>query len=193
MKKRIGIFSGSFDPVHSGHIEAVRSFLESGLIDEIWVLLTPDPPHKGGSEKTEWEHRFNMLNLAFEGQHSVVVSDIEKELPTPSYTLQTIDHLQSTYPDHTFFLCLGEDSIQYFDTWHRYRDILDRVTLLAVTRPGYNALDVDPSVLERTIFVEHKPIDISSTGIRTDRPKVGEANRLPESVSAYIRKHNLYS
>lgn len=194
MNKRIGIFGGSFDPVHRGHIEAVQSFLNSELLDEVWVLLTPEPPHKSGETQTEWSHRLNMLKLAFDDMERVDISTIERDLPQPSYSHQTIEHLQQEYPDHTFFLCLGEDSIQYFDTWHRYRDILDLVSLIAVNRPGSDASGVNPGVLERTIFTGHRPLDLSSTGIRQQRQSDDhiKPTQLPERVDRYIREHNLY-
>ena len=190
--KRIGLFGGSFDPVHNGHIEAVNSFLESGLIDEIWILLTPAPPHKPDQKKTDFEHRYNMLKLAFQESDNIKISDIEKDLPKPSYTLQTIHHLKTKNPDYTFFLCLGEDSLQYFHKWHKYHDILEECTLLVVDRPGSDHGDVDSYILEKSIFVDHKPMNISSTEIRRG-PNSATIMKLPDDVLNYIQKNNLYT
>jgi len=190
--KRIGLFGGSFDPVHNGHIEAVNSFLESGLIDEIWILLTPAPPHKPDQKKTDFEHRYNMLRLAFQESENIKISEIEKDLPKPSYTLQTIQHLKTKNPDHTFFLCLGEDSLQYFHKWHKYHDILEECTLLVVDRPGSDHGDVDSYILEKSIFVDHKPMNISSTEIRRG-PNSATIMKLPDDVLNYIQKNNLYT
>jgi len=192
MKRRVGIFGGTFDPVHSGHIEAVNSFLSGGLIDELWVMLTPDPPHKRDRNRhTPYHHRLQMLKLAFEGMDNVRICTIEKELPQPSYTLQTLRHLTKTYPEIRFFLCVGEDSVSSFHTWHRYRDILKNFSLLAVKRPGSDAKKAEADVLDKTIFLEHKPVDISSTGIRQNE-SVPE-QMVPDNVAAYIEEHQLYT
>ncbi|MFO7798185.1 nicotinate (nicotinamide) nucleotide adenylyltransferase [Rhodohalobacter sp.] len=190
--KRIGLFGGSFDPVHNGHLEAVNSFLDSGLIDEIWILLTPVPPHKTDQRKTDFEHRYNMLKLAFQESDNTKISDIEKDLPKPSYTLQTIHHLKNQYPDYTFFLCLGEDSLQSFHKWHKYDQILEECTLMVVDRPGSDHSGVGSEILEKTIFVDHKPMNISSTEIR-EAPDSFALMNLPDEVQNYIQKNNLYT
>jgi nicotinate-nucleotide adenylyltransferase len=190
--KRIGLFGGSFDPVHNGHIEAVNSFLESGLIDEIWILLTPAPPHKPDQKKTDFEHRYNMLKLAFQESDNIKISNLEKDLPKPSYTLQTILHLKAQHPDKTFFLCLGEDSLQSFHKWHKYDEILKECTLLVVDRPGSDHGDVDSDILEKSIFVDHKSMNISSTEIRR-ASNSSTRMKLPDEVLSYIQKNNLYT
>lgn len=190
MKKRVGIFGGSFDPVHVGHIEAAHSFLESGLIDQLILLLTPEPPHKTDRKKTVYAHRLKMLEIVFKNHQNVIISNIEQSLPKPSYTLRTVEHLYENNPDTLFFLCLGGDSITSFHTWHRYTEILKRCTLLAVERPGFDKEKADQGVLEKTIFVDHKPLDVSSTYIRKNRSK--QSDRLTDSVAEYIDQHNLY-
>lgn len=190
MGKRVGIFGGSFDPVHNGHISVVKSFLKSGLIDELLVLLTPNPPHKN-SEGTDFEHRLKMLKLAFRGIEKAVVSDLERKLPSPSYTVQTIEYLQKKNPDTNYFYCLGEDSIKIFHTWHRYSEILERVPILVAERPGFSSEGIDDDILERTIFVDHNPVDMSSTKVRNHKNEDRFSN-LPEIVKKYIHDHNLY-
>jgi nicotinate-nucleotide adenylyltransferase len=187
---RVGIFGGSFDPVHNGHISVVKSFLKSGLIDEVLVLLTPNPPHKN-SEGADYEHRLKMLKLAFRGMDKVVVSDLERKLPSPSYTVQTIEYLQKKNPDINYFYCLGEDSIKDFQTWHRYSEILEMVSILVAERPGFSSEGMDDEILERTIFVDHEPIDMSSTKVRNKEIEDRFSN-LPASVKKYIHDHNLY-
>jgi len=189
--KRIGLFGGSFDPVHNGHIEAVNSFLHSRVIDEIWILLTPDPPHKTDQQKTEFEHRYNMLKLAFQESDQIKVSDVENDLPKPSYTLQTILHLKKTYPEWTFFLCIGEDSLESLHNWYKYDEIVEECTLMVVDRPGSDHSGVDSEILEKTIFVDHQPMDVSSTEIR--KLSVSSIDDVPENVQTYIQKNNLYS
>lgn len=190
MKKRVGIFGGSFDPVHCGHVRIANSFLKSGLIGELLVLLSPYPPHKQDQNQTEFSHRLAMLRLAFEDMENVTISDLEHKLPKPSYTLQTIDHLQSSNPDTLFYLCLGQDSLKDFHKWHKYNEILEKVELLVAERPDVDHSEVDTRILEHTIFVDHKLYQVSSTKIRHSSGEK-EAD-LPNSVAHYIKENNLY-
>jgi nicotinate-nucleotide adenylyltransferase len=191
LKKRVGIFGGSFDPVHYGHIEAVRSFISSGLVDEVWVMLTPDPPHKKNKIQAAYDNRLEMLNIALSNISGVKISEVEQQLPKPSYTLQTLKHLKEKHPDYMFYLCLGEDSITHFHEWFKFHEILETCNLLAVERPGFDSSGTDPKILEKTIFLDHKPYDVSSTKIR----KTGNTQArfdVPEKVAEYIHKHKLY-
>lgn len=190
MKRRVGIFGGSFDPVHNGHVQIARSFLNSGLIQKLLILLSPSPPHKQGQHQAETSHRFEMLKLAFNDIKEAKVSDLERNLPKPSYTLQTIEHLQKKNPDHLFYLCLGEDSLLHFHKWHRHEDILERVYLVVARRPGIDTSGVDQNILEKVIFIDHDPVAASSTAIRqANGDKISD---LPQPVVDYIKKHNLY-
>lgn len=190
MKQRVGILGGSFDPAHCGHVRIANSFLKSGLIDELLIILSPYPPHKQNQEQADFSHRFNMLKLAFRDIENVTISDLEQKLEKPSYTLQTIEYLQKENPETLYYLCIGEDSLQYFDEWHKYREILEKVDLIVVERPGFDKSEVDASILEHAIFVEHQPYSISSTAIRK---KAGESEEdLPEAVVGYIKENQLY-
>lgn len=192
MKNRIGIFGGSFDPVHIGHISVIKSFLRSNLMDSIRVMLTPYPPHKKSKQQTSYQHRLNMLYIAVDDLENVNISDLETKLPQPSYTLQTIDHLQENEPDSLFFLCIGEDSVVHFPEWYRFEEILEKVTLVVAERPGFDKRKVSPEILEKTIFVEHTPVDISSSEIR--KGEAGDCEKVvPKEVGMYIQKHSLYS
>lgn len=153
-------------------------------------MLTPNPPHKETQGKANYSERIEMLKLAFQDMPNVRISDLEQSLPNPSYTLQTLQHLTKSYPDNIFFLCLGEDSIANFDAWYCYDKILEYCNLIAVKRPGFDASGADSSVLEKTIFIDHKPLDISSTKIRNSDNKQDVS--VPAEVAEYIKKNNLY-
>ena len=194
MNKKIGLFGGTFDPVHTGHEELVKSFLLSGKLDELWILLTPFPPHKQHKNQASYSHRLNMLNYAFEDFENIKILTIENELPKPSYTYQSIQFLLTLHPDIQFYYCLGGDSLMNFHTWKNHGIILQYADLLVAEREGTINSNVDNKILKRSIFVDYTPINISSTGIKSliYRNKSIKGLVHPK-VSNYINHENLYS
>lgn len=190
---RVGIFGGAFDPVHKGHVEVVNSFLKSNLIDRLMILPTAESPHKETSGQASFQHRFEMLQLAFEDEKNVEISDLEQHLPKPSYTLQTIEYLQKKYPQNHYFLCIGEDNLASFHKWWKYEQILDKVTLIVAKRPGSEGAGQSDRILNRTIFIEHEEIELSSTDIREAKLSGDLRRYVPARVADYIHRHNLYS
>jgi nicotinate-nucleotide adenylyltransferase len=193
MSSAIGLFGGTFDPVHNGHVGIAKAFLSSDLLEELWVLLTPDPPHKSESVHASFVYREKMLEAAFANEQDIKISTIENTLPRPTYTIQTLEFLKKNHPADTFYLCIGEDSLVHFNEWYRYRAILDHCELIVARRPGFNGNSVSKRILDRVHFIDHKPVDISSSQIR-------ELIKQQESVSQYISEgvldiiqgHNLY-
>ena len=108
---RIGIYGGSFNPIHKGHTELAASIVQQGLVDELWLLVSPLNPLKQGetSDIAEYEHRLSMARLATEDIEGVKVSDFEKNLPLPSYTITTLGELHKAYPEHEFVLVIGAE------------------------------------------------------------------------------------
>jgi len=192
-RQGIGLLGGSFDPVHNGHIDIARSFINSGYINELWILLTPDPPHKTKRTLTSYDKRLEMLIAAFEDVERVKVSDVERSLPQPSYTVQTLKYLSNKYPDKKFHLCIGGDSLRDFKTWKDWKKILDYCDLLVARRPSERKVDLDADLVEQTHFVDHDPINISSTLVRkavADGDDISEL--VPAKVQGLIREYNLY-
>lgn len=192
-QQAVGLLGGSFDPVHKGHISIAESFLNSGYISKLWILLTPDPPHKTKQVLCDFEYRFKMLEKAFENFDNVEIKDIEKKLPKPSYTIRTLKHLADKYPDHKFYLCMGEDSVADFKNWKDWKEILYYCDLLVARRPVDDAIELDPAVAEKTHFIDHEPIAISSTDIR-ERIEEGKdiSGLIPEQVEDIICRAELY-
>lgn len=191
---RIGLFGGTFDPVHNGHLSIADSFLKSGKIDQLWVLLTPFPPHKAEDNQASYSTRLHMLQKAFEGKENVNILTIENELPKPSFSFNTIRHLkQINDPDFQFYFCIGEDNLAKFHTWKFHEKILDEADLLVAKRPGADHSQVKNYILESTTFVNHEPLEVSSSKIK-ELLGVGELeNMLPEKVLDIIRKEALYT
>ena len=193
MTKRVGVLGGTFDPVHKGHLAIARSFLDSGEIDELWIIPSAFPPHKNGDEVTSYADRRAMLELVFDRWEKVRISTIEDQLPKPSYTLQTIRSLKEKYPEYQFYLCMGSDSLVHFHQWHRYREILGECSLLVAKRPGFDDQQISPEILNRTQFVAHKPIQISSSGLKDQiKGEVLPEKDLPDEVVRYIKEKGLY-
>lgn len=193
-KQSVGLLGGSFDPVHNGHLSIARSFVESPYISELWLLLTPESPHKTEREPTDYNLRFEMLSRAFRDDENIIVSEVEKRLSPPYYTVQTLEHVTAQHPDKNFYLCMGEDSLVHFHTWHKWRDILDCCELLVARRPSsFQAETLDHEISSKTHYVAHEPVDISSTEIREKVQKGANiTNLVPPPVADIITRHKLY-
>ena len=192
---RIGLFGGTFDPVHNGHLSIADSFLKSGTIDQLWVLLTPFPPHKEDENHASYATRLKMLKAAFEGMSQLSILTIENELPKPSYSYNTIRHLiEVNNPDYQFFFCIGEDNLAKFHTWKFHEQILDQVNLLVANRPGADHSQVKNYILEKTTFVNHEPLDISSSEIKEKIQRHEEIKKMiPRKVLGIIEQEALYN
>lgn len=191
---RIGIYGGSFNPIHKGHTELAASIVQQGLVDELWLLVSPLNPLKQGetSDIAEYEHRLSMARLATEDIEGVKVSDFEKNLPLPSYTITTLGELHKAYPEHEFVLVIGADNWERFPRWYHAQEIIDTYSILIYRRPG---CEMNETLLPPSVQVVDTPLyDISSTEIRESVKK----GRMPlkwvdRKVATYIRVHHLYS
>ncbi|TVQ72190.1 MAG: nicotinate (nicotinamide) nucleotide adenylyltransferase [Balneolaceae bacterium] len=189
-----GLFLGSFNPVHRGHEKMVSSFLNSELIDDLWIILTPTPPHKHISELASFTDRWNMLELVFANRDTVHLSDVEQRIPSPHYTFRTLAYLKSCYPDKSFYLCIGGDTLQTLSSWYDYEKIAHKTELLVAERPGVPL--TRPSELEpfTVHYCEHEAIAVSSTDIRKKLAdgKMPGPDELHPAVVEYIRSEGLY-
>lgn len=189
----IGVLGGSFNPVHNGHLAIARSFLASSYISELWVLLTPYPPHKTEQSFVSYELRYQMLQEAFADFDQVKVSDIEKQLTDPSYTVRTLEYLSEQYSDKSFFLCLGSDSAQHFTQWYQWQKILTYCQLLVAGRPSADRIDLPEKVIQKVHFVDHQPISVSSTDVRKKASSQRDISGLvPAVIERIIHENNLY-
>ncbi|MEX0593338.1 MAG: nicotinate (nicotinamide) nucleotide adenylyltransferase [Balneolaceae bacterium] len=197
-RKRIALFGGTFDPIHQGHVELIRSIEKSLLVDDIWVLPSPDPPHKQHSTFSPYHHRLQMIQLAIrELNLPAIICEVEKELAYPSYTIQTVRYLQEHYPTDRFYLCIGADSLNQFHTWKSHEELLQRVPLLVARRPGWARETVSKHVLNRTLMLDHPDVAISSRDLRTAISTGGTLQKpiqrqIPPSVWSYIQQEKLY-
>jgi nicotinate-nucleotide adenylyltransferase len=162
---RTGIYGGSFNPIHNGHIALARQMIESGLMDEVWFMVSPlNPFKKEKSDLLSDELRLEMTRLALEGETKMIAQDFEFHLPKPSYTWQTLQALSEVYPNRQFILIIGGDNWQLFDRWFHYQDILNNYSLVVYPREGIN-IDAD-SLPNNVKLLKAQLYPISSTQVR---------------------------
>ncbi len=199
---RVGVFGGTFDPVHTGHLILAEQCREQGRLDEVWFVPAPRPPHKEEGVLTRFDQRVEMLALATAGNSSFRIDELEKDRSGPSYTADTLAELRRGHPGHEFFLLVGSDTLADLPNWHEPRRLLESAGLLVMARPGNPVLSADelrgrlgpgaPPV--RLEVVETPLIDISSRDLRR-RARAGRSLRyfLPRAVECYIRDKRLYA
>ncbi len=197
--KRIGIYGGSFDPVHYGHLLLAESCREQVPLDEVWWVPNQCSPFKQDQKPAAPSHRRTMLELATGGHDAFRVEPIEIEREGVSYTVETLEELSKRHPAYRWFLLMGSDSLAGFPAWRSPDRILELATLVAVTRPATAVSGNAPSSPTATkLDVPHRRVEmplvgISSTDLRA-RVAAGRSIRYqtPSAVEAYIRQHGLY-
>ena len=190
---RIGIYGGSFNPIHQGHTRLAQAMVSQGIVDELWLLVSPLNPLKQGvsADIAEYEHRLNMALLATEGVDGVKVSDFERHLPIPSYTINTLHELSKAYPQHDFSLVIGADNWERFPRWYHAEEIIDTYIIYIYRRTGCT---IDTASLPPTVHLVNTPMyDISSTQIRDAIQKGKDATMwIDHKVYNYIKTNGLY-
>jgi nicotinate-nucleotide adenylyltransferase len=198
---RVGILGGTFDPIHLGHLILAERCRDEANLDEVWFVPSHQPPHKPGTALTRFDHRCDMALLATTGQPLFRVETIEKELPPPSYTAETLAALHRRHPEHEYSLIVGADCLPDFATWHQPARVLDQAGLIVVPRPGFPMWSADRlaeslglAVAQvRLTQVDSPLIEIASRDIRR-RVAAGKSVRflVPRSVEEFIRERRLY-
>ena len=196
---KIGIYGGSFDPVHKGHVNAALTFKEELSLDKIIVIPAYQPPHKKGLALTPSEHRMNMCRLAFEGLEGFEVSDIEIKREDEGYMADTVEQLREIYPNDELFLLIGGDMLLSFQRWYAWHKITDEAVLAVAARNWEDdaVLEAEAAVL-RSYGAEVRivPIDvkeISSTEVREAVRRADDiSSMVPDGVDEYIWNHYLY-
>jgi len=188
---RVGVFGGSFDPVHWAHLVIAEQAREQVALDRVLFVPAARPPHKQTQPLSTFAHRATMLRLAIAGHLAFEVSEVEKDRPGPSYTVATLEDLRRCHPEADLFLILGGDSLRDFPNWREPERIAAMATLVAAPRPGYLVQSLPNWVRLQEIQVPL--LEISSTDIRK-RVASGRSIRylVPRAVECYIEAHGLY-
>ncbi len=198
---RIGLFGGTFDPVHAGHLILAERCREDAGFDQVWFLPSYQPPHKADRVLARFEHRSDMLTLATTGQPAFKVDPVERDLPTPSYTARTLAAIQAMHPADTFALILGADCLPDLSHWYQPAEIVTRAELVVVPRAGVEFWPADrvaaavgvPAGSVKLTAVVCPLVEISSRDVR-GRVAAGRSVRflVPRAVEEFIRERKLY-
>lgn len=189
---KVGIFSGSFNPIHIGHMVLANFITEFTDIDEVWFLVTPQNPLKEDTILLDENTRFEMTKLALADYPKLKASDFEFSLPKPSYTIHTLEALSEAYPENTFALIIGADNWEAFDRWRDFEEILEQYRIYVYPRLGCR-ISISKKLKDRVEALNSPVIEISSTFIREALIKGKNMHAfLPESVHKYIIEKGLY-
>ncbi len=190
-EKITGLYFGSFNPIHIGHLAIANYMVEFAGLNEFWFVVTPQNPHKQKINLLNDFDRLEMVQSAIEGDHRMQVSDIEFFLPKPSFTIDTLTYLQERNPGKTFKILMGSDNLENFHKWKNYEVILENFGIVIYPRPGFDSSKIrHPNIS----VAENAPqMEISSSFIR-EAIKSGKDVRhfLPAKVWEFIDKKGFY-
>jgi len=188
---KIGLYFGTYNPVHIGHMAIAGYFAEFTDLDMVWMVVTPHNPHKPAGTLLQDHHRFEMVRLAIGEYKNLKPSKIEFSLPKPSYTVHTLAHIQEQYPDHEFSLIMGSDNLMTFKKWKNWEEIIKHHMVYVYPRPNYDGGDLMNH--EKIRLVDAPLMEISSSFIRKSILNKNDIRfMLPESVYHYIDEMNFY-
>jgi len=215
-QEKIGLFGGTFNPIHSGHIKAARVVQRIFTLNKVLFIPSFIPPHKESEKIVSPGHRFKMVELAVEDTNSFIASSIEIEEKGTSYSILTLQKISKIYPVGLFFFILGIDAFLEIDTWKNHKRVLEQCKFVVISRKGYNLEDAKsvldrkyasgmcdlsvPEKIRKNLDFSHKifllpfdALDISSTEIRGRlRKRQSITHMVPEPVADYIFKNKLY-
>lgn len=199
---RLGLYGGSFDPIHFGHVRPVLEAVEQLELDRVIYLPTTQPPHKPATDFAPALRRFAMAELAVVDHDRLQVSDFELA-SGPSYTIDTLEHFAHQQPDADLYLLIGSDSLAEIESWRRWRDLFEVARIAVLRRPGWSRERVLAGasaatrelIIAAVTWVDNEPLEISATEMRR-RLRAGDrvpSDWAPAAVVQYARKYSLYS
>ncbi|TXI14605.1 MAG: nicotinate-nucleotide adenylyltransferase [Pedobacter sp.] len=188
---RIGLFFGSFNPIHTGHLIIAGYMAGHTALDQVWLVVSPHNPLKEKSDLINTYDRLEMVRIATENAKNIKVSDIELRLPQPSYTIDTLTHLHEKYPEHQFVLIMGSDNLNSLKKWKNYEIILRDYSIYVYPRPGFTETEL---AKHPAVTMTQTPLmELSATFIRKAiREKKNVQFFVPDAVIDFIESKNLY-
>lgn len=186
---KIGLYFGSFNPIHVGHLIIASHIVDNTSLEQIWFVVSPQNPLKKSSTLLNEHHRISMINIAIEDDARLKSSNVEFKLPRPSYTIDTLTHLAEKYPSHDFSVILGSDSFQNIANWKNHKQIINNYNIYIYPRPSFPVKNDLPNIQ----VIDAPLLDISSTIIRKNI-RQGKSVRylLPDGVWKELIAKNYY-
>lgn len=187
---KIGLYFGSFNPIHHGHLIIASHLVNETDLHEVWMIVSPQNPFKNTSGLLNEQHRYHLVQIALENETRIRASNIEFKLPKPSYTVNTLTYLQEKYPQHEFSIIMGSDGFQNINKWHNAAIILKNYPIFIYKRPGFEIKETFGADIK---MLEAPLLEISSTHIRKlIREKKSIRYLVPSEVIEEIEKYNYY-
>ncbi len=192
VEKKIGLYFGSFNPVHIGHLAIANYLVEYTNIDQLWFVVSPQNPHKNKTNLLPDYHRIALIDRAIEYDNRLRTSNIEFDLPKPSYTINTLAYLNEKFPNYHFSILMGSDNLENFHKWKNYETIIENYGIIVYPRPGFDRSKA--KITKNITIAEGVPLmEISSSFIR-NAIREGKDVRyfLPQKTWDFLDEMNFY-
>ncbi len=159
----VGLYFGSFNPIHIGHLIIANHIVNNSLLNEVWFVISPQNPFKNTASLLNEQHRLSLVKIAIEGEKKLKASNVEFALPKPSYTIDTLVYLSEKYPSKKFSIIMGSDGFQNIEKWKNYKQIIDNYSLHIYQRPGF---EIQSPTNSNINIIDAPLLQISSTEVR---------------------------
>tara|TARA_B100001146_G_scaffold134899_1_gene118387 strand:+ start:600 stop:1193 length:594 start_codon:yes stop_codon:yes gene_type:complete len=189
----IGLYFGTFDPIHRGHINIVNFLIDNCLVEKVWFVVTPENPDKISNNLTDFIHRYEMVKIEVKDNNNLLASDVELKLERPNYTINSLRYISNAFPDNNFSLIIGEDNFVNFKKWKDYKEIMNNFKIYVYPRKTRLKRDMKLLMSNNIEMIEAPLIDLSSTNIRNIINDKNYAKQfISDSIYKYITTNNLY-
>lgn len=186
----IGLYFGAFNPIHDGHLQVANYAVNNSDLDKVWLVLTPQSPHKIDSTLIDFNHRYKMLEIVCKKHKNILPSDIEKNLPKPSYSISTLNYLKKENDINNYSLIIGDDNIKKLTTWKQYSEIIKNHKIYVYPRNNYK--EKSKLTHENIYYLNAPIINVSASNIRRNiLNKKTDNLKIDSKVLSYLINNNI--